>query len=381
MTHHPARRRLVTALALALALPVPGALGVAATTPELPPNASGHVAICVDGERTIIVPESELDAAMEGASSGAPCATAPGPDAYGPPPDPAKGYHAAEIDDGIHWVTDGIYQAMFVVSTDGVIVVDAPPSMGPAVVNAVAEVTDQPISHVIYSHSHADHIAGAGQYPADATYVAHAATAAELEAALAANPMWGVFVGGGPVPLPTVTFDDAYTLTVGDQTLELSTPTIPAHEPGNIFIHAPAQKVLVIIDVVFPGWSPFKDLAQAEDAVGYLAVHDEILAFGAETIVTGHVGRLGTNADVELNKEYMAAIGAAALGALQSVDAMAIGGVTGFANPWLWFDTYFDELVAACEATVVPAWTGRLAGADVFTADHCYRIIQSMRLD
>ena len=179
--------------------------------------------------------------------------------------------------------------------------VDAPPSIGPGVVNAVAEVADQPITHVIYSHSHADHIAGAGQYPADATYIAHADTATQLEASLASNPM-GAFTGGGAVPLPTETFDDTYTLEVGGQTLEFSTPSVLAHEPGNIFIYAPAQNVLTFIDMVFPGWSPFKDLAQAEDVVGYLAVHDEILAFGADAIVTGHMGRLGSNADVETNK-------------------------------------------------------------------------------
>ena len=42
--------------------------------------------------------------------------------------------------------------------------------------------TDEPITHVIYSHSHADHIAGAGQYPASATYIAHADTKASLAA-------------------------------------------------------------------------------------------------------------------------------------------------------------------------------------------------------
>jgi hypothetical protein len=48
--------------------------------------------------------------------------------------------------------------------------------------------------------------------------------------------MCGAFVGGGPVPLPTETFDDTYTLTVGDQTLEDSTPSLTAHEPGNILM-------------------------------------------------------------------------------------------------------------------------------------------------
>ena len=384
MSHTLHLRRAALALVLGSTLTLSSAAAMSASTPELPPNAGGHVAICLDpaGEpQTRILPEAEMDAVMTEDAAAVPCAVAPGPDAYGPAPDPEKGYFSEEIADGLYWVTEGVYQAMFLVSDEGVIVVDAPPSMGPAVVNAIAEVTDQPITHVIYSHSHADHIAGAGQYPPDAVYIAHAETAAQLESALAGNPMWGAFVGGGPVPVPTETFEDAYTLTVGDQTLELSAPSAVAHEPGNIFIYAPTQNVLAVIDVVFPGWSPFKDLAQAEDVVGYMAVHDEILAFGADTIVTGHMGRLGTNEDVESNQAYMADIQKAALSALQSVALDPIAAETGFANPWLLFDTYFDGLIAACEAEVVPNWSERLAGVDVFTADHCYKVMHSLRID
>jgi glyoxylase-like metal-dependent hydrolase (beta-lactamase superfamily II) len=371
-------------LAIGASFALASAASVGATTPELPPNAGGYVAICPDaasgGLQTVVVPADETEALLTEGSSGAPCAVAPGADAYGPMPDPETGMYVGEIADGIHWVTEGVYQAMFVVTDEGVIVVDAPPSI-PDIVGAIASVTDQPITHVIYSHSHADHIAGAGAYPPDATYIAHAETAAQLEASLASNPMWGAFVGGGPVPVPTETFDDSYTLTVGSQILELSTPSVLAHEPGNIFIYAPAQNVLAVIDLIFPGWSPFKDLGQAEDVVGYLAAHDEILGFGADTLVTGHLGRLGTNADVELNLEYMADVQAAALAALQSVALDPIVAETGFTNPWLLFDSYFDELVSACEVDVVPQWTDRLAGADVFTADHCYKIIESMRID
>lgn len=377
-------RLALAVLVLSSSLMAADALVATATTPESPPNASGYVTVCPDaasgGLQTLIVRSEETDAVMTEGSAGAPCAVAPGADAYGPAPDPETGHYVGEIADGIYWVTDGVYQAMFVTTGEGVIVVDAPPSI-PDITGAIASVTDEPITHVIYSHSHADHIGAAGAYPADATYVAHADTAAQLQKALASNEAWGAFVGGGPVPLPTVTFDDTYTLEVGDKRLELSTPTVIAHEPGNIFIYAPEQKVLAIIDLVFPGWSPFKDLAQAEDVVGYLAAQDEILAFGADTIVTGHMGRLGTNADVELNKEYMVDIRAGALAALQSVALDPIAAETGFANPWLLFDSYFDELTSACEAQVVPNWTDRLAGADVFTADHCYRIIESLRID
>jgi glyoxylase-like metal-dependent hydrolase (beta-lactamase superfamily II) len=380
---HPIRG--LAAAGLGLSLTATAGLAVAASTPELPPNAQGHVAICADGAsgglQTLVVPEADAEAAVTEGAVAAPCAVAPGADAYGPALDPETGIHVGDLGDGLYWITDGTYQVMFATTGEGVIVVDAPPSIGgERIVAGIASVTDEPVTHVIYSHTHADHIGAAGAFPPDATYIAHADTAAQLEKSLQ-NEFWGAFVGGGPIPLPTETFEGEMTLEVGSQVLELSTPTVMSHEPGNIFVYAPDQNVLLHIDIVFPGWSPFKDLAQAEDVPGYLAVHDEILAFGADSIVTGHLGRLGTNADVELNQEYMGAIAAAAATALQSTDPNAIGGVTGFANPWLFFDTYLDELTAACEAEVVPQWTDRLAGADIFTADHCYRMYMSLRID
>ena len=91
-----------------------------------------------------------------------------------------KGYHVAEINDGVYWVTEGVYQMMFVVTDSGVIVADAPPTIGENILAAVAEVTDLPITHVIYSHTHVDHIGAASIYPSDAEIIAHSETQGQL---------------------------------------------------------------------------------------------------------------------------------------------------------------------------------------------------------
>ena len=41
--------------------------------------------------------------------------------AFGPAIDPANGYHVEEIRDGLYWVTDGIYQVMFLTTGEWVI--------------------------------------------------------------------------------------------------------------------------------------------------------------------------------------------------------------------------------------------------------------------
>jgi glyoxylase-like metal-dependent hydrolase (beta-lactamase superfamily II) len=67
-------------------------------------------------------------------------------------------------------VTDGSYNTIFLVTDEGVVAVDAPPSIGQNYLKAISEVTDKPITHVIYSHAHLDHIGAAGIFPKNATY-------------------------------------------------------------------------------------------------------------------------------------------------------------------------------------------------------------------
>lgn len=74
--------------------------------------------------------------------------------ALGPQIDYSKGYLVEEIKDGVYWVTDGAYNTMFLTTGQGVIAVDAPPSIGQNYLNAISEVTEEPITHVIYSHTH-----------------------------------------------------------------------------------------------------------------------------------------------------------------------------------------------------------------------------------
>ncbi|WP_051570493.1 MBL fold metallo-hydrolase [Cryptosporangium arvum] len=93
---------------------------------------------------------------------------APVPSGAEGPAIPEHGYLRQEIGDGLHLVTDGVYQMMFLVTDDGVIAVDAPPALGRSILPAVAEVTSRPVTHVVHSHHHFDHIGAASIYPRDA---------------------------------------------------------------------------------------------------------------------------------------------------------------------------------------------------------------------
>src|SRR4030095_4988138 len=204
----------------------------------------------------------------------------------GPAIDPAKGYRLQDLGRGLYMITDNAIQSMFLVYDRGVVVVDVPQNLVAYLPRAIAEVTNKPITHIIYSHSHADHIGGTKTLGGHPIILAHQETLRLLKRAADPNR-----------PLPTITFADKYTLHVGNQVLELSYHG-NAHEPGNIFIYAPAQRVLMVVDVVFPGWMPWRRFALAQDIPGYFAQVEEIRKMDWDTFVGGHVARTGTHADV-----------------------------------------------------------------------------------
>src|SRR4029078_4875680 len=78
--------------------------------------------------------------------------------AKGPAIDPAKGYRLQDLGSGLYMITDNAYQSMLLVYDRGVVVIDAPPSYAAHIPEAIAKVSDKPITHLVYSHSHLDHI-------------------------------------------------------------------------------------------------------------------------------------------------------------------------------------------------------------------------------
>ena len=293
-----------------------------------------------------------------------------------------KGYLVQELGSGLFWITNGVYQSIFLTTGSGVIAVDAPPGIGENYLKGIAEVTDEKVTHVIYSHPHADHISAAKMFPPDAIYIAHEETfriLSEREKVERKYP-FGYFSGGAPVPLPTVTFSTDYVLEVGGQVLELSYRGLN-HEPGNIFIYAPEQKVLMLVDVIDPGWIPFKSLAHADNTFGYIKAFDEVMSFDFDIFIGGHLNRPGTREDVELHGEYMSDLEESAAMAIGAVSFSNIGKEVGFANPYFLFDSYLDAVAEECVDLMLPKWTGKLGGADVFTFDNCSQMISSLRLE
>ncbi len=293
---------------------------------------------------------------------------APVPDGAKGPAIPETGYLVSGIRDGVYSVTNGVYQALIITTGKGVIMVDAPPSIGENLLKAVSDVTSEPVKFFIYSHEHKDHVGAAALFEG-ATYVSHEKTAEHLTRA-----------NDPGRPVPSVTFTDDHTIKLGSKRVELSNKG-GNHTPGNSFIHLPKQKILMLVDVVYPGWVPFKSFAEAKDVGRYIEAHDQILEYDFEHFVGGHLTRLGTRQDVEIAKEYVLDVKANAQNAIETVDFSAIAGEVGFANPFALFKTYLDTLANTCTNATTPKWVDKLGGTDVYTFDHCLSMHFHLSID
>jgi glyoxylase-like metal-dependent hydrolase (beta-lactamase superfamily II) len=278
-------------------------------------------------------------------------------------------YDLRDLGDGLYFLSDGAYQNMFLVTDEGVIVVDAPPSLVTSIFSAVDEVTDQPITHLVYSHYHADHIAGASLFDDEVEIIAHEETERLLSQ-----------FDDPHRPAPTKTFTGSYNLEVGDQELELDYRG-PNHTPDNLFIYAPDHAVLMLVDVVFPGWIPFKSLGLAQDIDGFIRAHETALRYDFETLVAGHLGEPGTPEDVRTQLEFVTDLQANSEAAIESVDFQAIAQEAGTNNPWVLFDAYLNALTEQAAEATLETWAGRLRGAEVFMESHAETMVEALRVD
>ncbi|KAL7795948.1 beta-lactamase-like protein [Trichoderma ceciliae] len=308
---------------------------------------------------------------------------APLPSTASGPPVNSEGYRVQSFGGGAYMLTDGTYQSLFFVTPKSVIMIDAPPTTGENILAGIRSVTHLPISHLVYSHHHADHI-GAAYLLANkgVTIIGHELTAYEL-----------TLTPDGHRPPPHVTFKDSYTLRVDNQTLQLEYRG-PIHEPGNIFIYAPKQKVLMLIDIVFPGWVPFSSLAEAQNVAMFLKAHDLILEYDFNYYIGGHVDRVGVRKDVVTQRDYVQDVYDNARTALllsnsppnatNPLSASTLLGPIKAANPgnaWAMFIGYIDTLSRYCANVTTEKWLGKLGGADVYTLSHCETLVESLRID
>ncbi|HEV2763901.1 MAG TPA: MBL fold metallo-hydrolase [Pyrinomonadaceae bacterium] len=224
---------------------------------------------------------------------------------------------------------------VFIINADDVIVVDTNISASSTreVLSALRKLTPKPVSYVVNTHWHDDHVLGNQVYVEafpGVEFVAHARTREYLPAlglsrrqqALAGVPGFlqrltdllakNTSLAGGPlteeeraaysndlkigerfaaetpaarVVLPTLTVEDHLTLHRGGRTIEIR-HLGRGHTAGDLVVHLPAEGIVVAGDLVV--W-PVPYVGAEQSHVGeWAATLDKLLALRPNVIVPGH---------------------------------------------------------------------------------------------
>jgi len=243
----------------------------------------------------------------------------------------APGVWAAIRSDPFELPQEG--NAVFVVTEQGVVLFDAggSPAMGEAIVAKVRSVTSQPITHVVLSHWHGDHMRGLQSIRAAFTGVQILAHPHARDEIVATQDRWlkrrvtmvpnirrafqaaianGRDMSGRPlIPqekawlekglavteqldrennlttyvVPTTTFEDRLTLHLGGREIQFFRLG-NAHTAGDVILWLPREKIVATGDIVTAP-IPLMPSAHTGD---YPAVLAQIKALGFRALVPGH---------------------------------------------------------------------------------------------
>lgn len=387
------------------------AAAVAAETAAVPTDAP--TAACTAALATC------LDTFVAGGSCAAPL---PVPPRSMPPPlRPAQGYNLTPLRPGVYSYYDGAYFALLLRDGPALAVVDFPDSggsnipdgSGTRMTDAITEVlagdTPRRVA-LIYSHPHYDHIGGAARvaawlnttYP-DVPVTVYGTAEVTLLVERSASPR---------AVAPTLVVAAPRTvLTVGG--LEVQLLMAGGHSASDLAIYIPptcgggarngthggdddgdaaavataaAPGIIHHVDVVYPGWSPFENLAITTDVPAFVAVHDFLLSLDWSIFSGGHLTRLGTRGDVAVSKAFVTDLLAAGAAGLAGVDGAAfgaagIGQVANASSPvagnvWFAFLGVVRPLqVDVCVRQMLGRWGCALAGLDFTVRSACFTAV------
>ena len=285
-----------------------------------------------------------------------------------PQPDPETQVYVEEVKPNLFYVTGGVYQSAFLKTTEGVIVFDAPPSFAHKLPAIIAEhAPDVPITHLIYSHGHTDHVGGANVF-------------GDIEGLQVVAPeevARSIAEEGAPtILLPTMTYEDYYDLTIGGETVELKTAAYHAEDVDAI-IYLPKQKFLMAVDTITTGEVPFMNFGATTDVGEYLTMFDELLAYDFDLLLSGHLSVLGTRADVLENQEYTFDVRDTILNLMPTLNERINETFAAFEyeNANLAYRSVIEQMRDECSAEIIDRWQDRLSVVDVWADSHCETMI------
>ncbi|WP_232839716.1 MBL fold metallo-hydrolase [Nocardia aurea] len=207
-----------------------------------------------------------------------------------PPPrveEVSDGVYAYVQPDGSWWINN----TGFLAGRRGVIAIDACSTerRTRAYREAIARVTDRPVTTLVNTHHHGDHTFGNYLFP-ESTIVAHERTRERVLAEGIPDYraiVWSPEVEWGELEAvaPFLTYTDGVTLHSDELRCEVRHIGVPAHTTNDSYVWIPERRLLFSGDLLFNGGTPFVLMGSVDGALEAL---DRLEELGARTIVPGH---------------------------------------------------------------------------------------------
>ena len=193
--------------------------------------------------------------------------------------------------------------AVFVTAT-GVTLVDSKnPGWGQPLLDKVKTLTDKPVTMVINTHLHYDHVSGNVAMPATTEIVAHAYTAKNIATpgpiGGSTTPPQNVFKENPGKGIPTRTFTDRLTIGSGADRVDLY-HFGPAHTGGDAFVAFPAHRIMHVGDTYPRNGLPIMDPGNGGSGVEYAnTIRKAVKGVpNIDSIINGHTDANTTPADM-----------------------------------------------------------------------------------
>src|SRR6266542_2839330 len=160
------------------------------------------------------------------------------------------------------------------ITTNGVVVVDTKnPGWGQPLLDKIKTLTNKPVTMIINTHTHGDHVSGNVEFPATVEVITHENTKTYMEQA---NPVYGLQTGpqtnlfkeNGGRGMPKRTFKDKLTIGRGAEQIDLHYFG-PAHTGGDAFVIFTAHRVMHVGDTMPTRALPIMDKNNGGTGVGY----------------------------------------------------------------------------------------------------------------
>lgn len=187
------------------------------------------------------------------------------------------------------------------IGDDGVFIIDdqfAP--LSEKIMEALASLSDKPVSYVLNTHWHGDHTGGNENFgKAGAVIVAHENVRNRMSTAQFIKTFNREVPAAPDAALPVVTFSDNVNFYFNDN--DISVMHMPAsHTDGDSIVLFKEPNVLHMGDTFFNGFFPFIDHSSGGTLEGLIATTEIVLSLVDDNtqIIPGH-GPLATKTDLE----------------------------------------------------------------------------------